>query len=100
MTYKGTLLIIENRRFRAQTQVNQESVLMFWEIGKYVGAILLGGERAAYGKQIVVTLAQQLSWSHFVVTISVSLYVDIRDVRYFEVSILRGNVIYNRLNMC
>jgi len=52
--------IIENRKFRAQAQANQESVLMFWEIGKYIGSVLLGGERAGYGKQIVVTLAQQL----------------------------------------
>jgi len=52
--------IIENRKLRAQVQANQESVLMFWEIGKYIGSILLGGERAGYGKQIVVTLAQHL----------------------------------------
>ena len=52
--------IIENRKMRAQSQANQESVFMFWEIGKYTGSILLGGERAGYGKQIVVTLAQQL----------------------------------------
>jgi predicted nuclease of restriction endonuclease-like (RecB) superfamily len=52
--------IIENRKYRAQVQANQESVLMFWEIGKYIGSVLLGGERAKYGKQIVVTLAQQL----------------------------------------
>jgi hypothetical protein len=50
--------IIESRRLRAQAQANQESVLMFWEIGKYIGSILLGGERAGYGKQIVVTLSQ------------------------------------------
>ena len=52
--------IIENRIYRAQSQANQENVLMFWEIGKYIGSVLLGGERAGYGKQIVVTLAQQL----------------------------------------
>jgi len=52
--------IIENRKYRAQTQANQESILMFWEIGKYINSVLLGGERAGYGKQIVVTLAQQL----------------------------------------
>jgi len=33
---------------------------MFWEVGKYIGSILLDGERAGYGKKIVVTLAQQL----------------------------------------
>ena len=58
--------IIENRIYRAQVQVNQESIFMFWEVGKYIGSVLLGGERAGYGKQIVVTLAQQLSWSHFI----------------------------------
>ena len=52
--------IIENRKFRAQSQANQECVLMFWEVGKHIGSVLLGGERAGYGKQIVVTLAQQL----------------------------------------
>ncbi|MCL2694859.1 MAG: PDDEXK nuclease domain-containing protein [Clostridiales bacterium] len=52
--------IIDNRKLRAQAQANQEAVLMFWEIGHYIGSVLLGGERAAYGKQIVVTLAQQL----------------------------------------
>lgn len=52
--------IIDNRKSRAQAQANQEIVLMFWEIGRYIGSVLLGGERAGYGKQIVVTLAQQL----------------------------------------
>jgi hypothetical protein len=52
--------IIENRKLRAQARANQESVMMFWEIGKYIGSILLGGERAKYGKQILVTLSQQL----------------------------------------
>ena len=58
--YKHISAIIENRKTRAQARANQESVLMFWEIGKYIGSVLLGGERAGYGKQIVVTLAQQL----------------------------------------
>ena len=58
--YKNVSAIIENRKYLAQAQANQESVLMFWEIGKYIGSVLLGGERAGYGKQIVVTLAQQL----------------------------------------
>ena len=57
--------IIENRKYRAAMYANQESVLMFWEIGKYIGSVLLGGERAGYGKQIVVPLAQQLGWSQF-----------------------------------
>jgi predicted nuclease of restriction endonuclease-like (RecB) superfamily len=52
--------IIENRKFRAQSQANQESILMFWEIGNYINSVFLGGERAKYGKQILVTLSQEL----------------------------------------
>ena len=55
--------IIENRKFRAQAQANQESIIMFWEIGKYISSVLLGGERAGYGKQIVVSLARP--YTHF-----------------------------------
>jgi len=33
---------------------------MFWEVGQHIGSVLLGGERAAYGRRIVGTLAQQL----------------------------------------
>ena len=58
--FKDVSAIIEKRMRRTHVQVNQENVLMFWEVGKYIGSILLGGERAGYGKQIVVTLAQQL----------------------------------------
>ena len=58
--FKNVSEIIENRIRRTHVQVNQENVLMFWEVGKYIGSVLLGGERAGYGKQIVVTLAQQL----------------------------------------
>jgi predicted nuclease of restriction endonuclease-like (RecB) superfamily len=52
--------IIENRKARVQTLANQETGLMFWDIGNYIGSVLLGGERAGYGKHIVVTLSQQL----------------------------------------
>ena len=52
--------IIEKRKNRAQAHINYESVLMFWEVGHHIDSVLLGGERAGYGKQIVVTLSQQL----------------------------------------
>jgi len=58
--FENVSAIIENRIHRVHVQVNQENVLMFWEVGKYIGSVLLGGERAGYGKQIVVPLAQQL----------------------------------------
>lgn len=41
--------------------VNASLTLMYWQIGQRVNQEILGGERAEYGKQIVVTLAQQLT---------------------------------------
>jgi len=52
--------IIENRKYRAQIAANSEVTLMFWEVGKYINSVLLGGERAEYGKKIVATLSAQL----------------------------------------
>jgi hypothetical protein len=52
--------IIEKRKNRAGMYANREITLMYWEIGRYIGSVLLGGERAEYGKRIVATLSQQL----------------------------------------
>jgi predicted nuclease of restriction endonuclease-like (RecB) superfamily len=52
--------IIENRKSRAGAYANREVTLMYWEIGKYVDSVLLGGVRAEYGKKILATLSQQL----------------------------------------
>ena len=52
--------IIENRKYRAQVAANSEATLMFWEVGKYINSVVLDTKRAAYGKQIVATLSQQL----------------------------------------
>ena len=52
--------IIENRKFRAQAQANREIALMYWEVGVYINSIILDGERAAYGKNILSTLSTKL----------------------------------------
>ena len=52
--------IIENRKYRAAAYANQEITMMFWEVGNDIRSTVLEGERAKYGKQIVVTLSQQL----------------------------------------
>ncbi|MCL2477521.1 PDDEXK nuclease domain-containing protein [Candidatus Bathycorpusculum sp.] len=61
LLFEQVVNIIENRKRQAGSFANQAITLMYWEIGKYVGSVLLGGERAKYGKQIVATLSQQLS---------------------------------------
>jgi len=52
--------IIESRKCRAGAYANLEATLMFWEVGEHIVSIILDGERAEYGKQIVVPLARQL----------------------------------------
>jgi len=52
--------IIEKRKNRAGMYANREVTLMYWEIGRYIGSVLLGGERAEYGKKILATLSQNL----------------------------------------
>ena len=52
--------IIETRKNRAGAYANREVTLMYWEIGRYIGSVLLGGERAEYGRKILATLSQHL----------------------------------------
>ena len=52
--------IIENRKSRVQAQVNREIALMYWEVGAYINSVILDGERAAYGKNILSTLSTKL----------------------------------------
>jgi len=43
------------------SQANHALTLLFWKIGKRVNEAVLQNQRADYGKQIVVTLARQLT---------------------------------------
>ncbi|MDR2707719.1 MAG: DUF1016 N-terminal domain-containing protein [Nitrososphaerota archaeon] len=52
--------IIEKRKYRAITQVNQETTLMFWEVGQHINSIVLENKRAEYGKNILTTLSAKL----------------------------------------
>ena len=58
-------LIAEARRTVAVT-VNAGLTLLYWRIGKRAAEDVLGKERAAYGRQIVVSPIRQLSWTHFI----------------------------------
>jgi len=52
--------IIENRKTRAGVYANREVTLMYWEIGRYINSVVLEGERAEYGKKILMTLSAKL----------------------------------------
>lgn len=53
--------LIEGARQRAATAVNAELTRLYWHIGRRLQQEVLGGERAEYGKQMILTLAQQLT---------------------------------------
>lgn len=52
--------LIEQARQQTAVAVNAGLTLMYWRIGQRIHADVLGGERAAYGEQIVSTLSRQL----------------------------------------
>lgn len=53
--------LIEQTRERVAQQVNSELVLLYWNIGQRIRQDVLRDERAEYGKQVVETLARQLT---------------------------------------
>jgi len=53
--------LIELARQRAAAAVNAELALLYWQIGRRIQIEVLQGQRAEYGKQIIATLAQQLT---------------------------------------
>jgi predicted nuclease of restriction endonuclease-like (RecB) superfamily len=52
--------IIENRKARAESHINTELTMMYWEIGNIINFALLDGKRGEYGKQILATLSPKL----------------------------------------
>lgn len=53
--------LIDSARQRAATAVNAELTLLYWQVGRRIQKEVLKGERAAYGQQIVQTLAARLT---------------------------------------
>ena len=53
--------LIEQSRQAAVAAVNAGLTLMYWRIGARIRHEVLGGERARYGAEIVVTLSRQLA---------------------------------------
>lgn len=53
--------MIEKTKSQVALTVNSAMTLMYWHIGNRINREVLGGERAAYGKQIVEKLALRLT---------------------------------------
>jgi hypothetical protein len=58
--------LIETARHNIAVTVNTGLTILYWQIGSRIRQDILKEKRAEYGKEIVVTLSRQLSWSHFV----------------------------------
>lgn len=53
--------LIDSSKAQVAIAVNSTMTLLYWHIGERINREILGGERVAYGKQIVATLARQLT---------------------------------------
>ncbi|MBK8453258.1 MAG: DUF1016 family protein [Thiofilum sp.] len=52
--------LVEQGRGQVAVAVNSALTLTYWQVGRRINAEVLHGERAEYGKQVVVSLAQEL----------------------------------------
>ncbi len=57
--------MIDEARSAVAVTVNISLTVLYWRVGTRINTEILKGTRAEYGKQILATLSQTLSWSHF-----------------------------------
>ena len=53
--------LIEQARRRVATTINQEMVILYWNIGKTIKKEVIKSDRAKYGKQILPSLSEELT---------------------------------------
>jgi hypothetical protein len=53
--------LIDTAKQRAAVAVNAELTLLYWRVGTRIQTEVLQGQRAEYGKQIVLSLAERLT---------------------------------------
>lgn len=56
--------LIDTAKQRAAIAINAEITLLYWQVGKRIHTEVLQGQRAEYGKQIIVSLSQQLTQTY------------------------------------
>lgn len=54
-------LLIEQSKKQIAVSVNSTLTLLYWKIGRRINEETIQNQRAEYGKQIVATLARQLT---------------------------------------
>jgi predicted nuclease of restriction endonuclease-like (RecB) superfamily len=53
--------LIETAKTRAAVAVNSQMTMLYWDVGNRIKEDIIKSERAEYGKQVIVSLAQLLS---------------------------------------
>lgn len=56
--------LIREARAGLAASVNSALTMLYWRIGRRIGADVLQGQRAGYGEQVIATLARQLESQH------------------------------------
>ena len=59
--YKDIKTLIEQSRERVAAMFNEETSLLYWNVGRRINKDILGGQRAEYGKQVLQNLSVQLT---------------------------------------
>ncbi|HDZ9156914.1 TPA: DUF1016 family protein [Vibrio cholerae] len=54
-------LLVASAKQRAAAAINNEITLLYWQVGNRIHQEVLGGGRADYGKQVIATLATELT---------------------------------------
>ncbi|EMV0255248.1 PDDEXK nuclease domain-containing protein [Vibrio cholerae] len=54
-------LLVASAKQRAAAAINNEITLLYWQVGNRIHQEVLGGGRANYGKQVIATLATELT---------------------------------------
>src|SRR5487761_2451735 len=97
--------LIQAARQRIAAVAYSTQTLLCWHVGRRLLNEHLQGTRAAYGKQILVTVSQQLSWSHFHAllpikdTLARDFYAEMCRIEHWDVRTLRqkiGGMLFQR----
>ena len=61
MLYGSIAELIKQAKTKVAVTANTELTMLYWNVGKSIHQFVLQGNRAAYGKQIIINLSEMLT---------------------------------------
>ena len=61
MLYGSIAELIKRAKTKVAITANAELTMLYWNVGKSIHQFVLQGNRAAYGKQIIINLSEMLT---------------------------------------